>query len=717
MAVRVRSNSRPPITSPTNLAAAALQLAQQGYRVFPLQPRGKKPLIKQWQKVATTNAAQVQQWWQQHPTANIGIATGKLSGLYVLDRDGSAGSTSYKKLRCQALESTLQVVTSRGVHHYLQYPSKGIRNSAGHVATGIDVRGEGGYVVAPPSVHPSGHVYRWHNHGAPLQSWLPPNGDGKHSAVLAQHAQQAKRTAGPAAGMPERIPAGERNSTLAAEAGAMRNRGLSTEAIKAALQVLNCEHCDPPLDAAEVDKIAESIGTYEPQPGAPLLKLSQLGVLSETDLGQMFVTAHPDLRYVDKHGAWYVYNGTHWQEDSILQAWNLARKFAVQVGATRTQGRGRIQSVKTINAVVRVAAAHESVATSMDQLDTHAHLLNTPAGTYDLDSGTMLPHRPEHLLTRITAVAPDPKLRTPLWHSHLKLITAGDAAYIDFLQCMAGYFLLGEAPLDKLFFLCGGGGNGKGTLMDNLTGPLGINSETGSSYACTAPPEAFMRTHHPQHPEALARLRGARLVLTNEVPEGQWNEELLKLVTGGGQIAAHFMRQDTFSYTPQFKLVITSNNKPRLRSVDKAIRRRFLLLPFNVDIEKELGHLDAEMRTHKLRREWPGILQWMITGYRKYREQGLVVPKVVQVATDEYLQREDALGNWLGEMCDREGRTGLGELYLSYASWCESNGELSVRNKRTFGSDLEARGFTRELDKHTKGPAFLGLSVKKQFKY
>ena len=704
------------LQSPT-LSTAALELARRGFRVFPIQPRGKKPLIKQWQKTATTDTEMIGRWWQRWPTANIGLACGRESGVWILDRDGDAGNASYERYKCKPLETTLQVRTGNGIHHYIAWPDDGtvMRNSAGKLGEGLDVRGEGGYVVAPPSIHPSGRPYEWLNTGAKLQAWMPPRTNGHHTARLANMAAKDAE-AEPTAGKLDRIPAGERNSALAAEAGALRARGMKEGVVRVALQAMNIEYCDPPLDEEEVDKIAASISTYPPQEGAPVLRFSTLGVLSETDLGQMFVAQHPDLRFVDRENTWYVFNGTHWTEDDICSAWNHARQFAVQIGMTRLQGRARVQSTSMINAITKVAAAHESVATRIEDLDTHPELLNTPAGTYNLDAEEWLEPQPEHLITRITAVAPDAKMPIKLFLAHLKLVTDGDVEYQDYLQRVLGYSLSGYTNEDKIFFLCGQGGNGKGTLMDNITALLGANSVQAASYARIAAPEVFMHTNHPQHPQALARLRGARLVTTSEVPEGLWNENLLKQVSGGGAIEARFMRTNSFEYTPQFKLIISGNHKPRLRNVDKAITRRFRLLPFVVDIEKRLGKIDTQMRTKKLKTEWPGILNWMIQGYQKYKERGLEEPKVVNEATASYLGREDALGNWLAEQCELTGNhkdeEALGMLYVRYSSWCVSNGELTVRNKRMFRDDLEARGIASALDKHTKSPVFKGIKLR-----
>jgi putative DNA primase/helicase len=156
-----------------------------------------------------------------------------------------------------------------------------------------------------------------------------------------------------------------------------------------------------------------------------------------------------------------------------------------------------------------------------------------------------------------------------------------------------------------IFFDYGTGGNGKGVFV-NTIGP-GILAD----YHRTAPIEAFTASKHDCHPTDLAGLRGARMVSSTESQEGRrWDETKITLA-GSDRISARFMRQDFFEFTPQFKLLITGNHKPGLRSVDQAIRRRFYLLPFVVTIPAEDRDLEL---AEKLKAEWPSILAWMIEG-------------------------------------------------------------------------------------------------------
>ena len=138
---------------------AALQYAGRGWKVFPLKPRGKTPLVKGGFKAATTNPEQIAKWWGKWPQANVGIATGQASGLIVLDIDGQEGLLTIGRLLSLygRLPNTAVVRTARGAHIYL----KGNLHCKCSSADGLDVRGDGGYVVAPPSVHETGIVYSW----------------------------------------------------------------------------------------------------------------------------------------------------------------------------------------------------------------------------------------------------------------------------------------------------------------------------------------------------------------------------------------------------------------------------------------------------------------------------------------------------------------------------------------------------------------------------
>jgi hypothetical protein len=145
----------------SELLAAALNYAARGLPVFPVVPRGKTPAVARGFHAATTNPATIRRYWTD-PDRNIGIPTGAISKFWVLDVDGAGGEASLSALERQhgAMSKTRIILTSRGRHVHFAYPGS-IPSSAARIAPGLDVRADGGYVIVPPSIHESGHIYTW----------------------------------------------------------------------------------------------------------------------------------------------------------------------------------------------------------------------------------------------------------------------------------------------------------------------------------------------------------------------------------------------------------------------------------------------------------------------------------------------------------------------------------------------------------------------------
>lgn len=162
----------------TSLLEHALTYAGRGWPVLPCAPRGKRPLIRGGVHSATTDPETIRRWWSRWPEANIGLACGAVSGLVVIDVDGDQGAASLEALEHShgPLPATLTARTGRGAHHVYRLPAGAVIGcSTGRLGEGIDIRGDGGYVIAAPSVHPSGTVYRWDDPAlevAPLPVWV-----------------------------------------------------------------------------------------------------------------------------------------------------------------------------------------------------------------------------------------------------------------------------------------------------------------------------------------------------------------------------------------------------------------------------------------------------------------------------------------------------------------------------------------------------------------
>ncbi len=246
------------------LENAALDLAQRGYHVFPVRPRAKVPLTSNGFKDATGAERTILHWWDRRPDANIGVACGA-SGIGVLDIDAKHGADPREVIPRLGLEG-YPIVWTGEAPPVDKHPDslEGVRGAqvyfAGDVRTcettvpGVEFRGAGAYVVAPPSVHPSGVAYEGE---LPLVSELPPIPEPVMRLLERSDNGSASVVAGD-------IPVNERNKTLASLAGSMRRRGMGEAEILAALEVTNRTRCASPLPAREVAGIARSIARYDP---------------------------------------------------------------------------------------------------------------------------------------------------------------------------------------------------------------------------------------------------------------------------------------------------------------------------------------------------------------------------------------------------------------------------------------------------------------------
>jgi putative DNA primase/helicase len=407
---------------------------------------------------------------------------------------------------------------------------------------------------------------------------------------------------------------------------------------------------------------------------------------SEEALAIEFAGRHAgSMRFVAQWGRWMVFDGQKWLEDTTRLAFSRAREICRTAAMmSNSKARKALASGKTRAAVVSLASDDRQLAATVDQWDRDHWLLNTPDGVIDLRTGGARPARPDDYITKITAVGRGGEC--PTWRSFLERVTGGDDELQAYLRRLAGYCLTGLTREHALFFAHGTGANGKSVFISTLAGILG-------DYCVAAPMETFTASQHDRHPTELAMLRGARLVTAVETEEGaRWAESKIKAMTGGDPITARFMRQDFFQYLPSFKLLIAGNHKPRLRTVNEAMIRRFHLLPFDVTIPPEERDHDL---TEKLSAEWPGILAWCIVGCREWQSQGLNPPERARAATAEYLEDEDVFGRWLEDECLRDPKawTPTSVLYERYQKWIEASGEYYVMAERQLSQTLKERGY------------------------
>ncbi len=262
------------------MKAALIYAAKLGWSVLPLHSikagvctcgkadctsSGKHPLLRNGVKGATLNTKVIRSAWGRWPFANVGIATGAASGFFVLDVDGEIGGESLKELEAEhgKIPATIEQITGGGGRHLLFKSPKNINiGNKVRLFDGIDIRGDGGYIVAPPSIHISGRRYEWEISSRPFEVEMaePP----KWLIELIQ--QSSAPTPGADwPGLITEIPKGERNQTLARYAGRLINRRITGKETLLLILALNGFACRPPLPEDEVKKIVDSICAAELQ--------------------------------------------------------------------------------------------------------------------------------------------------------------------------------------------------------------------------------------------------------------------------------------------------------------------------------------------------------------------------------------------------------------------------------------------------------------------
>jgi putative DNA primase/helicase len=234
-----------------------------------------------------------------------------------------------------------------------------------------------------------------------------------------------------------------------------------------------------------------------------------------------------------------------------------------------------------------------------------------------------------------------------------------------------------------------------------------VLKDVAGDYGRQASTEALMESKGERHPADLADLALARLVIASESSDGKrWDEQRVKALTGRDEISARFMRGNFFTFKPQFKILVASNHKPRIRTVDDAWRRRLHLVPFDRKPERP-----DPLLKDRLKDEYPQILHWMIEGAEWWYREGLTAPAIITEATDQYFREEDLIGLWAEECVDMAPKlTGDRRLlYVSYERWCKDMGH-GAATIYAMTRWFKARGCEQDTSKKTR--PILGATLK-----
>lgn len=445
------------------------------------------------------------------------------------------------------------------------------------------------------------------------------------------------------------------------------------------------------------------------QPPAPI----DGGGFTYDDLGnarRMAAKHGQDLRYCHLSKKWYFWNGKYWQMDYCGEVGRRAIDtvktiYAEAAAAADAKEAARIAKHATLSSSAArlgamISIAKDLVGMQVQPADMNADpwLFNCQNGTIELRTGDIRPPRREDLITSMAPVKYDPDASCELWEKFLYQIMDYQQRpdtcqrMIEFLQIALGYSLTGDCREECLFILWGGGANGKSTLVNTVSELLG-------DYSRNTPVDSLLsRPKGGEIPTDIARLDGPRFVTSSEVDRGRrLAESLVKALTGRDTITARYLYGEFFDFVPQFKLWLSTNNKPVIKGADDAIWRRIMFLRFPVHIPRE--ERDGDLKA-KLLAEGPGILAWMVRGCLAWQEGGLEPPPEVIADLAEYRNEMDVLAEFIEDRClvnPNEWAT-ASDLYKGYEEWAEEAGlkDKEILKQRTFGSALAERGFIRD---------------------
>jgi len=479
---------------------------------------------------------------------------------------------------------------------------------------------------------------------------------------------------------------------MVAIAGGMR--GATLDAVLSALRVEN-RLCRPPLSEVELRSAAHSVGRYDDD-----VLIGEPG----TDAGnaRVFAAAHGHhLRYVAERRAWYAFIDGLWRPDGTGHAERAAKdvarerlRAAGEVSDSEARKRLTAWALKSQNGpqqreLLKLAQSEPGIALRAEKLDRDPMLLTCANGTLDLRTGRLRDHDPADLISRGSPVVFDKSAQAPRWRRFLDEVFGGDDELVAFVQRAVGYSLTGDMREQVMFVCFGDGANGKSVFLDAVAVVLGDLAGT-SRFS-----ETFGVMGSKTGPRSdLVALVGKRMARTSEGPKGvAFDEELVKTITGGDPISTAEKYGKQFTFSPQFKVWMATNERPPIDAGNKAMWRRMRLVPFAVSfIGREDHMLDATLNT-----ELPGILRWAVDGCMAWGSDGLGTAAAVMQATEEYRESQDVIGQFLADRLHRcEDHAGICQkmkaktLYAVYEAFCQDVGERPVP-AQTLTKDLRAR--------------------------
>lgn len=710
------------------LAEAAHDYVERGLAIIPLGVGKKEPVTKSGLNDWTDNPGQIDVWWGQgehagkrgNPSYNIGMACGQVSGgIIAIDLDcHSDEANGLHFLRDWEVEhgklpETWTQITGSGGKQLFYRAGQDIRNSA-NGEIGVDVRGNGGYVVLPPSLHPCGDCYEW---SISPDDMDVADADDKVYDFIRAVSKTKKRSDGWNAektGIPSEIKE-NRNETLFSLGRSFLSRGSGHDEVATLIRSLNATICSPPLPADEVEKLIGSINSKEPgnaerdarNGGVTAADIAELesrhgplhgsrGGLNSNVLARMVMDRNM-ARIID--GAPAVWTGEHWEFGS-----HAIGKCCLEIADNAKKA-----DKSEVMSYIMDKAPHVSADNSFDG----RHYVQFANCTFDVMDWREVEPKPSMYITNKLPVELDFTIGQNEADAFLGSIADGDADVVAALKevmgaCMCSKRVLSQSPMliGRAGGASGKASNGKSTYLNWLRQILG--TENVSSLDIATLGQRFQA----------GRVVGKLANLGDDIPDGFLKGDELsmfkKLVTGDA-IYTDVKNGDGYEFRPTASMVFSMNAVPRLSDTTDGIFRRLAFIPFRNRFAPGLPGYDPNMAA-KLAK--PEVLKrgaaLGLLSLGELIERGGLTPIPDMVAEiEEVKQDNDSVTRWLFEECvtvaDVDKRP-TATVFNEYFDWCKGAGERNPCSLRTFSSRM--CGIQALYDNATEGSTCMQIGVK-----
>lgn len=682
-----------------SLKDSAIVYARAGFAVLPLAERGKIPQIKGGLKNACTDVGNVATWWDKHKNSNVGIVCGAQSGgIVVIDldidedngKDGLSAMQDWEE-KFHELPSTACAVTGRhGMHYY--YRVDRVIHPSTNAELGIDIRGDGSYVVAPPSIHENGNQYRW---VTPLTQIADANAAVYDFIQFCQAGDKKSAQSGAIQSfkLPDVIKQGERDNTLFKYACQLQEFGIDDAEIKEKVEQANSERCVEPLKQSDLDRIVESATKY-PKGTKDRLKTAHSASKETSDLDL------PDQDIFLRKGGGVKHNVLAREIisrnhaaiiDGIPAIWN-GKRWDMGIRAINRLCTRYVDSCKKSDKSEVVAYIQEQATYIISNRDMDKKpYIQFKNGTWDVLGRTFVEPRPSMYITNTLPV--ELKLNTSEGEADLFIqrLSDGDEKTQKLMRQVIGAAMCSKTIVSQSPMMIGysnelGGeaSNGKSTFLKVLTALLG--NQNVSSLELATLGKRFQA----------GQIVGKLANIGDDIPNGFVSGEelsMFKKIVTGDTVYTDVKGGEGFSFTPRSTLIFSMNEVPRLGDSSDGILRRIAFVPFRAhftpDSEDYVPNYDNLLSTP---RNLERLAYLGMEEVEELYQNGVFErPDDMKKELEQVRQENNSVIQWLDDerliQQDFIGKL-VRQMYSRYCDWCRQAGIRVPFSQRRFTTNI-----------------------------